>query len=90
MDYFSSCNAPTVYAVPDLSCFRLDGVGADGVEQGAGFFLGCYLGACEKLKGNYCYAIYSMCFSTSFAPIPHEAIYAEINHFIQPLHWVSI
>ena len=89
MAYFVREQAPTAFVVPNLSCFRLDGPGADGLEQGAGFFIGLYFGYCPVLNSKYFYATYTICFVTSFEFVPYETVYSEINLQIQPLHWVS-
>ena len=90
MTYLVAVVSPVANVVPSLSCFGVEGVGSDGVEQGAGFFLGYYERNCPILKSRFCYAIYTVCFSTSFVDLPYEAIYAEINHNMQPRHWVRL
>ena len=35
MTYFEDVGAPKVFAVPNISCFGMEGPGADGLEQGA-------------------------------------------------------
>ena len=89
LDYFVRQSVPTVKLMPCLSCFGFDGHGADGLEQGEGFFLGYYLGYCPILEADYSYAIYTVSFSVSFDSIPYEKVYAEINHYMRPQHWVS-
>lgn len=88
-EFFISMDAPPVCLVPTLSSFSLDGPGSDGVEQGAGFFMGCYLNYCPRLRMDYCYSIYTICFSTTFLEIPAETIYSEVVHRIRPEHWVG-
>ena len=80
--------APTVYLVPNLSSFSLDGPGSDGIEQGAGYLLGCYQNYCPCLQTEFCYFLYTICFSTTFLEIPPESIYSEVVHRIRPEHWV--
>ena len=88
MTYFNQVGAPVVYSVPNISCFGLEGPGADGLEQGEGFIIGCYMGKCSLLDAEYCYAIYSICFSTSFVDLPYDFVYGEINHHLTSTHWV--
>ena len=88
-DYFAEQSVPAVKLMPCLSCFGFEGYGADGLEQGEGFFLGYYLGYCPSLKADYSYAIYTVSFSVSFDSIPYEKVYAEINHYMRPQHWVG-
>ena len=86
--YFVTADAPSVCLVPNLCSFEVDGPGSDGVEQGAGYFLGCYLNYCPRLQSEYCYSLYTICFSTTFLEIPPETIYSEVIHRIRPEHWV--
>ena len=88
-NYFLAVDAPPVCLVPTLSSFYLEGPGSDGVEQGAGYFLGCYMNYCPRLQSDYCYSLYTVCFSTTFLEIPAESIYSEVVHRIRPEHWVS-
>ena len=88
-NYFITMDAPPVCLVPNLSSFCLEGPGSDGVEQGAGYLLGCYMNYCPRLQSDYCYSLYTICFSTTFLEIPAESIYSEVVHRIRPEHWVS-
>ena len=87
--YFTTCGAPPVYLVPNGSAFALEGPGSDGICQGAGHFIGCYWNICPVLKAEFCYTLYTLCFSTTFLEIPSETIYSELFYRIRPEHWVS-
>ena len=86
--YLTESGAPTVYVTPNASAFALDGPGSDGICQGAGYFIGCYWNYCPVLREEYCYTVYTMCFSTTFLDMPCETIYSELFYRIRPEHWV--
>lgn len=88
--YFIDAGAPAAYVVPNFSSFSFDGPGSDGLAQGEGFFIGSYSSVCPHLRADYLYAVYTICFSTTFLDLPYEAISAEIVHRIRPHHWVSL
>lgn len=89
LGYLVASDAPTVCLVPDRGSFGLEGPGSDGVEQGAGYLLGCYTHYCPQLQSDYCYSLYTICFSTTSLEIPAESICSEVVHRIRPEHWVN-
>ena len=86
--YLESVAAPVVYLVPNSSAFALDGPGSDGISQGGGHFIGCYWNICPVLRAEYCYTVYTLCFSTTFLEIPPETVYSELFYRIRAEHWV--
>ena len=87
--YLNESGAPSVYVSPNASAFALEGPESDGVCQGAGFFIGCYWNYCPVLRKEYCYVLYTICFSTTFLEMPDETVYSELFYRIRPDHWVS-